>query len=101
MSPGIGSRTASTPGTSPTNPAPRGGPHGAGYQDGDAAENTSVHTTTDSQHPLPRETGVLLYKAGNGDRYRLSTICPGKGHFTEQGRETADTACATLGIDNP
>ncbi|MGW0709267.1 protein kinase domain-containing protein [Streptomyces sp. NPDC002643] len=82
-------------------PAPKGRPHEAKYQDRDAAENTIAYSTTDSQNPLPREARVLYYKARNGDMYRLWIDYPGKGHFTEEGREIARTAIETLEIDNP
>ncbi|WP_200308851.1 serine/threonine-protein kinase [Streptomyces adelaidensis] len=79
-------------------PAPEGKPHEAKFQDREAAENTIVYTTTDSQSPRPREARVLYYKAGNGDMYRIWIDYPGKGHFTEQGREIARTAIANLKI---
>lgn len=81
-------------------PAPRGEPHETTFQDRKAAENTIVYTTTDSQNPRVREARVLYYRASNGDMYRLWVDYPGKGHFTEQGREIAGTALATLEIDN-
>ncbi|MFE7838441.1 serine/threonine-protein kinase [Streptomyces sp. NPDC057474] len=80
-------------------PAPKGRPQEAKFEDHEAAENTIVYTTTDTQAPRLREARVLYYKAGNGDMYRLWIDYPGKGHFTEQGREIARTAIATLKID--
>ncbi|WNZ09173.1 protein kinase domain-containing protein [Streptomyces sp. 11x1] len=80
-------------------PAPKGRPQEARFQDHDAAENTIRYTTTDSQDPRQREARVLYYRAGNGDMYRLWIDYPGKGHFTEQGREIARTVIANLKID--
>jgi eukaryotic-like serine/threonine-protein kinase len=81
-------------------PAPRGKPKEARYQEREAAENTVRYTTTDSESPRLREARVLYYRAKNGDTYRLWIDYPGKGHFTEQGREIARTAIETLKIDN-
>ncbi|MDG5803184.1 serine/threonine-protein kinase [Streptomyces ossamyceticus] len=80
-------------------PAPRGKPKEARYQEREAAENTIVYTTTDSESPRVREARVLYYRAKNGDTYRLWIDYPGKGHFTEQGRAIARTAIETLKID--
>ncbi|QFQ99863.1 serine/threonine protein kinase [Streptomyces phaeolivaceus] len=80
-------------------PAPKGRPQETRFQDHEAAENTIVYTTTDTQAPRLREARVLYYKAGNGDMYRLWIDYPGKGHFTEQGREIARTVVANLKID--
>ncbi|MDX3644435.1 serine/threonine-protein kinase [Streptomyces sp. MB09-02B] len=80
-------------------PMPKGRPQEARFQDHEAAENTIRYTTTDSQAPRLREARVLYYKAGNGDMYRLWIDYPGKGHFTEQGREIARTVIANLKID--
>ncbi|MDX2765126.1 serine/threonine-protein kinase [Streptomyces europaeiscabiei] len=81
-------------------PAPKGRPHESKFQDHEAAENTIVYTTTDSQAPRLREARVLYYRAGNGDMYRIWIDYPGKGHFTEQGREMARTVIANLKIDH-
>ncbi|WP_326578496.1 protein kinase [Streptomyces sp. NBC_00481] len=80
-------------------PAPKGRPQEVKFEDREAAENTIVYTTTDSQAPRLREARVLYYMASNGDMYRLWIDYPGKGHFTEQGREIARTAIANLKID--
>ncbi|MDT0570479.1 protein kinase [Streptomyces sp. DSM 3412] len=80
-------------------PAPKGRPQEAKFQDHEAAENTIRYTTTDTQAPRLREARVLYYRAGNGDMYRLWIDYPGKGHFTEQGREIARTVIANLKID--
>jgi hypothetical protein len=81
-------------------PAPKGGPKETKYQGRDAAENTVVYTTTDSRAPRLREARFLYYRATGGDMYRLWIDCPGKGHFTEEGREIARTVVETLEIDN-
>ncbi|MGW0840300.1 serine/threonine-protein kinase [Streptomyces sp. NPDC002787] len=80
-------------------PAPKGRPQETTFQDHEAAENTVVYTTTDTQNPRLREARVLYYRASNGDMYRIWIDYPGKGHFTEQGREIARTALANLKID--
>ncbi|MYR62936.1 serine/threonine protein kinase, partial [Streptomyces sp. SID625] len=64
-----------------------------------AAGNTVVYTTDDSQHPRPREVRVFYYRTGGGDMYRLTVGYPGKGDFTERGREVARTAIAQLDVD--
>ncbi|WP_328837383.1 serine/threonine-protein kinase [Streptomyces europaeiscabiei] len=79
-------------------PAPKGRPHESKFQGHEAAENTIVYTTTDSQAPRLREARVLYYRAGNGDMYRIWIDYPGKGHFTGQGREMARTVIANLKI---
>lgn len=81
-------------------PAPKGRPQESKFKDHEAAENTIVYTSTDSQAPRLREARVLYYKAGNGDMYRIWIDYPGKGHFTEQGREMARTVIANLKIDH-
>ncbi|MGW0575562.1 serine/threonine-protein kinase [Streptomyces sp. NPDC002920] len=65
----------------------------------DAAENTVVYTTDDSQNPLPRELRILYYKSGAGDMYKLTIGYPGRGDFTERGREVARTTIANLAAD--
>ncbi|UUU31434.1 serine/threonine protein kinase [Streptomyces sp. CA-210063] len=80
-------------------PGPEGRPQEAKFQDREAAENTIVYTTTDTQAPRLREARLLYYRASNGDMYRVWIDYPGKGHFTEQGREIARTAIANLKID--
>ncbi|MFJ8106888.1 serine/threonine-protein kinase [Streptomyces sp. NPDC096132] len=72
------------------------------YRDGEpAAENTVVYTTDDSQDPLPRELRIFYYKSSTGDMYKLLIGYPGKGDFTERGREVARTAIANLDVDKP
>ncbi|WRZ49009.1 serine/threonine protein kinase [Streptomyces sp. NBC_01314] len=81
-------------------PAPKGRPQETKFEDREAAGNTIVYTTTNSQAPRLREARVLYYRAGNGDMYRVWIDYPGKGHFTEQGREIARTAIANLEFDH-
>ncbi|SMF15260.1 serine/threonine-protein kinase [Streptomyces sp. Amel2xC10] len=64
-----------------------------------AAANTVRYTTDDSQHPRPRELRLFYYKSSAGDMYKLTVAYPGKGDFTERGREVARTAIANLRID--
>ncbi|MFF0032184.1 protein kinase [Streptomyces avermitilis] len=68
------------------------------YQGKKAAENTVVYTTTDSQNPLPREVRIFYYKNSAGNMYKLTVSYPGKGDFTERGREVAKTAIANLDV---
>ncbi|MGC9536870.1 serine/threonine-protein kinase [Streptomyces sp. UG1] len=69
------------------------------YQGKPAAENTVVYKTTDSQNPRPREMRIFYYKTSAGDMYKLTINYPGKGDFTDRGREVARTAIANLDID--
>ncbi|MEU6356163.1 serine/threonine-protein kinase [Streptomyces sp. NPDC047072] len=69
------------------------------YQGRKAAQNTVTYITTDSQHPRPRELRILYYRTSTGDMYKLSVSYPGKGDFTERGREVARVALANLGVD--
>jgi hypothetical protein len=56
--------------------------------------------TTDSQDPRPRELKIFYYKSSaTGDMYKLTVSYPGKGDFTDRGREVARTAIANLEID--
>ncbi|MFD9394608.1 serine/threonine-protein kinase [Streptomyces sp. NPDC060000] len=64
-----------------------------------AAGNTVFYTTGDSQEPAPRELRILYYKSAGGDMYKFLIGYPGKGDFTERGREVARTAIANLKID--
>ncbi len=68
------------------------------YQGKPAAENTVTYTTNDSQNPRPREMRIFYYKTSAGDMYKLSINYPGKGDFTDRGREVARTAIANLDI---
>jgi tRNA A-37 threonylcarbamoyl transferase component Bud32 len=69
------------------------------YKGGKSAENTVVYTTNDSQDPRPREVRIFYYRTTAGDMYKLTVSYPGKGDFTERGREVARTAVANLDID--
>jgi predicted Ser/Thr protein kinase len=74
-------------------------PDNATYQGKKAAENTVVYRTDDTENPRPRELRVFYYKTTAGDMYKLSVGYPGKGDFTERGREVARTAIANLDVD--
>ncbi|MEV7285366.1 protein kinase [Streptomyces sp. NPDC093252] len=63
-----------------------------------AAENTVTYTTTDTQNPRPRELRIFYYKTSGGDMYKLTVGYPGKGDFTERGRDVARTAIEELEI---
>ena len=69
------------------------------YRGRKSAENTVTYTTTDSQDPLPRELRIFYYKSTAGDMYKLTVGYPGKGDFTERGREVARQAIANLDVD--
>jgi predicted Ser/Thr protein kinase len=71
------------------------------YKDRPAAGNTITYTTTDTQNPRPRELRIFYYKTKGGDMYKLTVSYPGKGDFTERGREVAETAIANLEITEP
>ncbi|MER7192520.1 serine/threonine-protein kinase [Streptomyces flaveolus] len=78
---------------------PRTDPKETTYKGGKSAENTVVYTTNDSQNPRPREVRIFYYRTTAGDMYKLTVSYPGKGDFTERGREVAKTAVANLDID--
>jgi hypothetical protein len=82
-----------------SDPVPRSDASDVGYKGRKAARNTIVHSTTDTTDPRPRELQVFYYKATSGDMYKLMIGYPGKGDFTERGREVARTAIANLDID--
>ncbi|WP_306332691.1 serine/threonine-protein kinase [Streptomyces sp. KL118A] len=82
-----------------SDPAPRSDGKETTFKDRKAAENTVVYSSTDSQNPLPRELRVLYYKTESGDMYKLTIGYPGKGDFTERGREVAETAIADLELE--
>ncbi|MDT0398476.1 MULTISPECIES: serine/threonine-protein kinase [Streptomyces] len=71
-------------------PAPKGQPRETTYKDHEAASNTIVFTTT-TNPPVVREVRALYYRNKDGDMYRLWINYPGKGYFTEDGREIART----------
>jgi hypothetical protein len=82
--------------------APRTDPQESTHQGGKSAVNTLVYKTTDSEHPRLRELRIFYYKsAKTGDMYKLTVSYPGKGDFTERGREVARTAIANLDIAKP
>ncbi|MCX2927246.1 serine/threonine-protein kinase [Streptomyces sp. NEAU-W12] len=69
------------------------------YKGRKAAENTVVYTTTDSRNPRPREMRIFYYMTSEEDMYKLTISYPGKGDFTERGREVAKTVIANLDVD--
>lgn len=79
--------------------SPKTDPKETEYRGGKSAENTVVYTTTDSQNPRPRELRIFYYRTSAGDMYKLTVSYPGKGDFTDRGREVASTAVANLDID--
>ncbi|MGW4821138.1 serine/threonine-protein kinase [Streptomyces sp. NPDC004227] len=81
----------------PENPTTH--PKDSTYHGKKAAENTIVYTTNDSTHPMPRELRMFYYTTAEGDLYKLTVGYPGKGDFTERGREVARAAIANLDLD--
>ncbi|MFJ4975927.1 serine/threonine-protein kinase [Streptomyces coeruleorubidus] len=78
---------------------PRTEPRDTTYRGGKAAENTVTYDTDDNENPRPRKLRIFYYKTSGGDMYKLTVSYPGKGDFTDRGREVADTAIANLDID--
>ncbi|GAA1423972.1 serine/threonine-protein kinase [Streptomyces thermospinosisporus] len=70
------------------------------YKGKKSAENTVVYTWDDSTNPVPREVRFFYYKTSKGDLYEMRIGYPGKGDFTERGREVADKAIQNLDIKN-
>ncbi|MFJ4805079.1 serine/threonine-protein kinase [Streptomyces murinus] len=70
----------------------------ATYKGREAARNTVVYTSDDSQDPRPRELQVFYYRTHSGDMYELLVAYPGKGDFTERGRQVARAAIANLEV---
>ncbi|MFJ8821756.1 serine/threonine-protein kinase [Streptomyces sp. NPDC102467] len=70
----------------------------AKYKEQDAAQNTVVYKTDDTENPLPREIRFFYFKNKAGDMYRVSISYPGKGDFTDRGREVAEDVLANLDI---
>lgn len=68
------------------------------YKGREAARDTVTYTTDDSRDPRPRELQVFYYRTRSGDMYKLVVGYPGKGDFTERGREVARTAIANLEV---
>ncbi|MFI1681032.1 serine/threonine-protein kinase [Streptomyces sp. NPDC020607] len=77
-----------------SDPAPAATTKETKYKDRGAAENTVTYTDSDTE--LPHEARILYYRTKSGDMYRLWIDYPGKGDFTERGREVAETAIADL-----
>ncbi|MFD9494091.1 MULTISPECIES: serine/threonine-protein kinase [unclassified Streptomyces] len=69
------------------------------YRGRKSAENTLTYKTTDSENPRPRELRLFYYKSAAGDMYKLTVSYPGKGDFTDRGREVARQAIANLDVD--
>ncbi|MFF9114367.1 serine/threonine-protein kinase [Streptomyces massasporeus] len=69
------------------------------YRDKEAARNTVPFLTDDSENPRPRELQIFYYRTPGGDMYKLTVSYPGKGDFTDRGREVASAAIANLDID--
>lgn len=78
-------------------PVPDGTTKDSTYKERDAAENTVKYT--DSESEQPHEAKIFYYRTESGNMYRLWIDYPGKGDFTERGREVARTAIANLEID--
>lgn len=78
---------------------PKTNPRVTTYRDRKAAENTVSYETDDSENPRPRELRMFYYRTADGDMYELTVSYPGRGDFTERGREVASTAIANLDID--
>lgn len=78
-------------------PVPDGTTKDSKYKERDAAENTVKYT--DSESEQPHEAKIFYYRTESGNMYRLWIDYPGKGDFTERGREVARTAIANLEID--
>ncbi|MFZ3568663.1 serine/threonine-protein kinase [Streptomyces sp. BH097] len=72
------------------------------YRDRDAALNTITYGVrsigTDFDKDVPREAKAFYYKTKAGDMYRLWVDYPGRGDFTERGREVAKGAVANLSL---
>ncbi|MGW7274190.1 serine/threonine-protein kinase [Streptomyces sp. NPDC054864] len=78
-------------------PVPDGTTKDSTYKERDAAENTVKYI--DSESEQPHEAKIFYYRTESGNMYRLWIDYPGKGDFTERGREVARTAIANLEID--
>ncbi|GCB46688.1 hypothetical protein SNL152K_3986 [Streptomyces sp. NL15-2K] len=83
----------------PSGPKTKTEPKDTTYEGKKAAETKVVYTTDDTQDPRPRELRIFYYKSSAGDMYKLTISYPGKGDFTERGREVAQTAIANLDVD--
>ncbi|MFB8246802.1 serine/threonine-protein kinase [Streptomyces sp. NPDC055952] len=69
------------------------------YRGRKAAENTVVYVTDDTQNPRPVELRIFYYRTTGGDMYKLTVGYPGKGDFTDRGREVADEAIENLDLN--
>ncbi|MGW0910702.1 serine/threonine-protein kinase [Streptomyces sp. NPDC002784] len=69
------------------------------YKGEKAAENTVKYITNDTQNPRPRELRIFYYKTSKGDLYKVTISYPGKGDFTERGREVARSVIEKLEIN--
>ncbi|MEU6679255.1 serine/threonine-protein kinase [Streptomyces sp. NPDC046925] len=78
-------------------PVPQGTTKDATYKEKDAAENTVKYT--DSETEQPHEAKIFYYRTESGNMYRLWIDYPGKGDFTDRGREVAQTAIDNLEIE--
>ncbi|MEV1020938.1 serine/threonine-protein kinase [Streptomyces sp. NPDC050264] len=70
----------------------------AKYEEQDAARNTVAYMTDDTENPRPREIRFFYYKNKAGDMYRVTVSYPGKGDFTDRGREVAEDVLANVDI---
>ena len=82
-----------------TEPAPRSRTAKTTYNDRSPPRTPSPTGRRDSDEPKPREAKVFYYKTKSGDMYQLWIDYPGKGDFTERGREVAKAAIDNLDID--
>ncbi len=71
----------------PENPDTK--PEQTQYKGKKSAENTVTYVTNDTQNPRPREVKLFYYRTSDGDMYKVTIAYPGKGDFTERGREVA------------
>ncbi|MEV8016609.1 serine/threonine-protein kinase [Streptomyces sp. NPDC086554] len=71
------------------------------YEGRQSAENLIPYVTEDGESKWPREAKIFYFKTKSGDMYKLWIDYPGKGDFTERGREVAKTAIANLKIAKP
>jgi tRNA A-37 threonylcarbamoyl transferase component Bud32 len=71
------------------------------FQGREAAESTLTYTDdTAGDFPVPREVRLFYVNTEKGDMYRLSVSYPGRGDFTERGREVAKYVIENVDIDN-
>ncbi|MFD8155385.1 serine/threonine protein kinase, partial [Streptomyces sp. NPDC059720] len=82
----------------PENPE-RTNPVTTTYRGRKAAENTVVYVTDDTQNPRPVELRIFYYRTTGGDMYKLTVGYPGKGDFTDRGRQVAGEAIENLDLN--